>query len=234
MKTLGTILAFFLALYVFPQDQKIFFHEAISTRIFKYNDKVDSAISRHDDVRADFLFDSLFTNYIKDTYVKNLKLNKVNGGSLETDKLKVPFILITKSTSFNQNHEEIELINDIANRYRNQIKFIILYYGDKKSSAKISRPFNSQVIIAYSDERENNDDYLIATYKHSFGVPACFFVSATKQITYIDRAFTMVSKNLDINSLETTNKQLALLLFKEDNLHDGIITDSPNLDKTDF
>lgn len=234
MKTLGTIIAFFFTLLVYPQDQKVFFHNAIASRILKYNIKLDQAIGQRDYERAEFLFDSLFSNHLKNTYVENLELKKVNGGIFQTEKLKVPFVLITKSTSFQQNYDEIDLINEVSRRYKNQIKIIVLYYGNRKEASHAGKDFNNFVTITYSNERENENDFFVATYKHSFGVPACFFVSDKKQITYIDRAFTMVSKNLDINSVESTNKQLALLLFKEENIHEGIITDNPEFDKSDY
>lgn len=234
MKIPGTILAFFFALLVFPQDQKVYFHNALATRISEYNQKVDHAVMLGDEDRVNFLFDSIFSNHLKNTYIEELTFNKTNGGSLRTEKLNLPFVIITKSSSLQQNVKEVEVINNISDRYKKQIRFIVLFYGDKKASAKLGKAYNNNVTVCYLDEKQNENDMMVSTYKHAFGVPSCFFISQNKQISYIDRNFNMISLNPDINSIESTNKHLALLLFKEENVQNGLLSERPTPENPGF
>lgn len=206
----------------FPQQQKIYYDTQIRKHISAFRSKSEIAIKSGNKNRSEVLFDSLFENHLKFSYVRNMSLKKVNGGTLKTASLKKPFLLITKSSWEIIKDEEIEEVNRMSKMYRGQIKIIVLFWNSKKKAKTRSKGYNSNVIVTYVNERDNDANHIIKPFKHAFGAPACFFVSEEKQLLKIDRKFTIS------NSLESTeiafsgiHEKIKWLLFEEDNTEES-------------
>ena len=225
MKLLFTLLFLECTLLVFPQESKVYFDNALSQHLLPYNNQVDKAIFNHDFKRAEFLFDSLMNFHLKGTYIPNLKLNKISGGFIDTDSLKNPFILITK-TIWSTQDEEIEAINTMASQYQHQIDIIVLYWDSLKKVKQLANQYHKSILITYIDETKNNYGPVVKTYKHSFGAPACFFVSHNKQLVFLNKKFELYKEELNnilIPSNDTYGK-ITLLLFELQNSSKGIMT----------
>jgi len=235
MKLLFTLLFLECTLLVFPQESKVYFDSALSKYLLTYNNQVDKAIVNHDFERAEFLFDSLVKFHLKGTFVPNLKLNKISGGFIETDSLKNPFLLITK-TIWSTQKEEIEAINNMATQYQNQIDIIVLYWDSFKNVKRLAKQYNKAVILTYIDETKNNNGPIVKTYKHSFGAPACFFVSQYKQLVFLNKKFELYKERLNniVMPSNDTYGKITLLLFELENSSKGIITTLDNDDDTDY
>jgi len=170
-------------------EPKKFFSQAIDKNVRKYRRESRKAYARKDLERAEFLFDSLVKNVVNGTYLDNFKVRKFSGRRIELYQFEKPTYLITYASWCVPGVGEIPAFNDIADRYYNEIDFIILFWGSKKKIRKIKRKFSRKVNILYVDEKENRHDFTIRTMKHSLGFPTSFFINADKKIMDVRRNF---------------------------------------------
>ena len=170
-------------------EPKMLFSKAIGKNIRKYRRESKQAYARKDLERAEFLFDSLVNNVINGTYLDNFNVRKFSGRKIELYKFEKPTYLITYASWCVPGAGEIPAFNDIADRYYNEIDFIILFWGSKKKIRKIKRKFSRRINILYVDEKENRYDFAIRTMKHSLGFPTSFFINADKKILDVRRNF---------------------------------------------
>jgi hypothetical protein len=209
----------------FPQEPKTYFEYEISKHLKAYKKTSEMAIQNGNFERADFLFDSLVDNHLKFSYISELSLKKVNGGSLLTSDIDNAFLLITKSAWEQIDDKEIEAINKMAKMYKGQIDIVVLFWTSRLIAKNRSSDFNSYVTVTYVDERENNANHIIKPYKHSFGAPTCFFISEDKQLLNIDRKFTFKLNRDDAQiAFEAAHKQIKWILFEDKETNEGIIT----------
>ena len=106
----------------------------------------------------------------------------------------------------------------MSKMYKGQIKVIILFWNSKTKAKELSKGYNSNVTVTYVNERENNANHIIKPFKHAFGAPACFFVSADKQLLKIDRKFTIsnISKESDV-AFSEMHEKIKRMLFDSNN-----------------
>lgn len=216
MKTFTTILMLSCMFQAFPQEQKTYFDSQIRIHLGAYKAKSEIAIQNGNKEQAQFLFDSLFENHLKFSHVRNISLNKVKGGTLTTASINKPFLLITKSSWEIIKDEEIHEINRMSKMYKGQIDIIILFWDSKLNAKVHSKNYNSNVTITYVDERDNNANHIIKPFKHSFGAPACFFISEEKQLLKIDRKFTISNsyKRTEV-AFSAMHKKIKWMLFND-------------------
>jgi thiol-disulfide isomerase/thioredoxin len=170
-------------------EPKNFFSQAIGKNIRKYRSESKKAYASKDLARAEFLFDSLVNNVVNGSYLDNFKVRKFSGRRIELYKFEKPTYLITYASWCVPGVGEIPAFNDIADRYYNEIDFIVLFWGSKKKIRKVKRKFSRKINILYVDEKENRYDFTIRTMKHSLGFPTSFFIDADKKILDVRRNF---------------------------------------------
>lgn len=225
MRIYFTMLMFACMFLAFPQKQKMYFDSQIDKHLKAYKAKSEVAMQNGDKAYAEFLFDSLFNNHLKFSYIRDISLNKVRGGTLHTTSINSPFILITKSAWEQINDEEINEINRMSKLYNGQIEIVILFWASKAKAKALSKPYNSNVIVTYIDERENNSSHIIKPFKHSFGAPACFFISEDKQLLKIDKKFVITKdKNRSEVAFNAIHEPIKWMLFNDESTKDGIIS----------
>jgi len=182
------ILVSFTALSQENEPKKLF-SQAIGKNIRKYRKESKKAYARKDLERAEFLFDSLVNNVVNGTYLDNFKVRKFSGRRIELYKFEKPTYLITYASWCVPGIGEIPAFNDIADRYYNEIDFIVLFWGSKRKIRKVKKKFSRNINILYVDEKENRYDFAIRTMKHSLGFPTSFFIDADKKILDVRRNF---------------------------------------------
>ena len=218
MRNLFTILLIGSFLPVLSQEQKVFFDDAISLHLKKYNKQCDLAIKNDNAEYVEVLFDSLNKTYLKGTLISGLRLKKISGGYLETETIKTPILLISKKSCFVTHREEIKAINEMANQYRGKLEIIVLYWDKRRVTKKITKGYNKNVKIVYVNERENNLDATLSSIKNSFGVPASFYITQNNQLSNIDRKFYL--KNLKRSTkkefYENTYNDITQLLLENE------------------
>lgn len=217
--------------FICAQEQKIYFEDAISQHLRSYNKRSNLAIKNQMPRKVDALFDSLVAIHLKDTYIYDLKLKKISGGTLHTKYIDLPFLLITKNSAILQTEQEINTINALANEYNGLVDIIILYWNSKSVVKKKARHYNNNVTVAYADERDNRFNQALSTFKYSFGAPAGFYINQYKQISSIDRKFFL--KNDAVDSQEEFTKKAhhgiseLLLVNRSDTAHNDVLKTSP-------
>ncbi|MFT4612369.1 MAG: hypothetical protein ACJA1H_001735 [Glaciecola sp.] len=209
----------------FPQQQKTYFDSQIGKHLKAYKANSEIAIQNGDKEQAEFLFDSLFENHLKFSHIRDISLNKLKGRTLKTSSIDKPFLLITKSSWEIIKDEEIDEINRMSKMYKGQIDIIVLFWDSKEKVKQRSKDYNSNVTITYIDERDNNADHIITLFKHSFGAPACFFISEEKQLLKIDKKFTISnSHNRSEVAFSAIHKKIKWMLFNDEPTNSGTIT----------
>lgn len=194
MKNLFTIVLLGCVLSVFAQEQKVYFDDAISEHLKTYNKQCNIAIENDNADYVEVLFDSLNNSYLKGTHLSELRLKKISGGYLETEKVNLPMLLISKKSCFFTHREEIKAINEMANQYKGKVEFIVLYWDKKRLAKKATKGYNKNVNLVFVNERDNKLNITLSSLKNSFGVPASFYITQNKQLSNIDRKFYL--KNL--------------------------------------
>lgn len=228
LKKLLILLICALSPHLFSQDDKIYFEDALAQNLRKFNNQSDLAIRNKMPNEVDTIFNSFLNNYLKNTYVSDLRLKKVSGGYIQTDQINTPFLLITKNSAIIQADEEIETINAISDYYKGQVEIIVMFWDRQDIAKKSTRNYNKNVTVVYADERYNNSNRALSVYKHSFGVPTCFYVNKNKQIFDIDRKFFQRNSNPDSQKIfaERTHKGITeLLVSHEDTAAQSITLD---------
>ncbi|OUS01921.1 hypothetical protein A9Q86_04530 [Flavobacteriales bacterium 33_180_T64] len=219
------IILFLFTFLGYSQEPKTYFEHEIGKHIKAFRVQTELAIQNNDRVQAEFLFDSLLNTHLKYSYISEITLKKANGGTLKTSNIKHAFLLITKSAWEHIDDKEIDAINRMSRMYKGQVDIVILFWTSKSIAKKQGSSFNSLVTVTYVNERENKANHIIASYKHSFGAPTCFFISEKKQLLDIDRKFTVnLNKEDPKVAFELAHDKIKSILFQDQQTIEGIIT----------
>lgn len=185
------LLTFFLLVSLSSISQELepknLFSDAIGKNIRKYRKEAKQAYLKKDEERAQFLFDSLVEHVVKGTYLDNFKVRKFSGRKIELYKFEKPIYLITYASWCVPGVGEIPALNDIADLHHEEIDFVVLFWGSKKTIRKFNNKFSNRIQVLYVDEKENRNDFTIKTMKHSLGFPTSFFVDSNKKLLDVRR-----------------------------------------------
>ncbi|MDT0648286.1 TlpA family protein disulfide reductase, partial [Zunongwangia sp. F260] len=163
-----------------PQSEnsdKVYFSEALSMHLPKYEKKAKVAYRFNDYDRGRFLFDSLVRNCLKNSYMDNFRFYTLRKKSIHLYDFKKPVYLITYASWCIQGKGEISAINKLASKYQDQIDFVILFWDEPRMVKTLAKKFNKNINVVYVDERKNADPFVIKNLKHSLGLPTCFLIS---------------------------------------------------------
>ena len=141
----------------------------------------------NDAERANFLFDSLINNVVNGSYLDNFKVRKLSGRKTELNDFEKPIFLMTYASWCTPGSGEIPALNDIVKKHHKEIDFVILFWDSKDKVKKASRDYSKHISIIYVDEKENTNDHLVETLKHSLGFPTSFFINSDKMIVDVRR-----------------------------------------------
>ena len=167
--------------------QRTFFSDAIEQNIRKYTIKSQLAYFDQDFERAEFLFDSLINNVVNGSYLDNFKVRKLSGKKIELYKFEKPIFLMTYASWCTPGVGEIPALNEIAEKYYNDIDFVVLFWDTKENVRKSTHEYSNKINIVYVDEKENTNDHVVEIMKHSLGFPTSFFIDETKRIVDVRR-----------------------------------------------
>lgn len=187
-----TLLLLFLFLAISAQSQietaeNTFFSEAIRLNIRKYTRESQMAYAYHDYARAEFLYDSLVNNVVLGSRLDNFRVRKLSGRKIELYRFKKPIFLITYSSWCVPAEGEIPALNKIAERYHNEIDFVVLFWDTRTNAKKASRDYSRRINIIYVDELENKSNHIVGKMKHSLGLPTSFLIDKEKKIKAVRR-----------------------------------------------
>ena len=221
MSRLPLVLFFFLSYSVYPQQESPTFSEAISNNLLKYKEKADKAYRQDNVLRAEFLFDSLVNNCLKGARLDNFKVKDLKNKQVDLNEFQKPVYLITNSSWIVPTEGEIPAINQLADKYHDQIDFVMLFWDNQKTAKELSQKYSKNIKILYVDELKNNSSYVVKNLKHSLGFPTSFLLDKEKQIIDIQRKVSHpygmdFEHSLELNTRSFT-KAISLLLIKDSN-----------------
>jgi thiol-disulfide isomerase/thioredoxin len=170
-------------------EPKNLFSQAIGKNIRKYRREAKIAYANKDLQRANFLFDSLVNHVVNGTYLDNFKVRKFSGRRIQLYKFEKPIYLITYASWCVPGVGEVPAFNDVADKYHDDIDFVVLFWGSRKKIRKIKRKYSRNIHVLYVDEKENRNDFAIRTMKHSLGFPTSFFIDKDKKLLDVRRNF---------------------------------------------
>ena len=198
------------------EERQIPFSVAISAHIVKYNQKIDAAYQDQDMERAGFLFDSLVTNHLSGTYMDNFSVYPLKGEPILLQDYEKPMFLITYASWCVPGVGEIPALNDLADRFHDQIDFVVLFWDNKENLKEKVKEYNPNIQLVHIDEKTNQDSYIINKLKHALGFPMMYFMDNSKKILDIRKVVTHHSSetlsnsyNIHFNSL---SKGVSLLI----------------------
>ncbi|MCF6307236.1 MAG: TlpA family protein disulfide reductase [Flavobacteriaceae bacterium] len=163
------------------------FSKVIGDNIKTYRAKSQEAYTDSDFERADFLFDSLINNIVNGSYLDNFKVRKLSGRKIELYDFDKPVFLMTYASWCSPGSGEIPALNEIAKKHHKEIDFVILFWDEKSNVKKATKDYNKHITIVYVDEKENTNDHIVETMKHSLGFPTSFFINEDKMIQDVRR-----------------------------------------------
>ncbi len=184
------LLSLFNPVFGQTEDTRMFFSEALTVHLPKYDQSAKAAYYQRDYEEANRLFDSLIDHGLKGSYMDNFKFNNLNKKENSLYDFKKPMYLITYSSWCITSEGEIPAINQLAAKYSDKIDFVILFWDDHKTTKKMSKSYNEHIKVLYVNEMNNQDSYVISKLKHSLGLPTTFLIDGNKKILDIRRGIS--------------------------------------------
>lgn len=186
------------------EEDPIFFSEALSIHLPKYEEKAKQAYRFKNYERGRKLFDSLVKNGLNGSYMDNFTFYKLNSKPVSLYELKKPVYLITYATWCVSTKGEIPALNELAKKYSDRIDFVIIFWDSRKSTKNAAKEYHSSIKVLYVDELENKDAFVVKQLKHSLGLPTTFLLDGTKKILDIRRGVShsydkSMEESLDAN-----------------------------------
>ncbi len=196
---LGILLSYFTDANA-QLERRIPFSTAISAHIVKYNQKIDLAYQENDLERAEFLFDSLVTNHLNGTYMDNFSVYPLKGEPIKLQDYEKPIYLITYASWCVPGVGEIPALNDLADRFHDQIDFVVLFWDTKENLKGKEKEYTENIQLVYINEKTNQDSYIINKLKHALGFPMTYYMDPEKKILNIQKMITHHSSETVSNS----------------------------------
>lgn len=181
-------------------ERKIPFSIAVAAHIKKYNLKSNEAYKDQDLEYAQFLFDSLVQNHLVGTYMDDFKMSPLKGEPISFKEIEKPIFLITYATWCVPGIGEIPALNDLADKFHDQIDFIVLFWDTKERLKEKVDEYSENIQLLYVNELTNQNSYIINNLKHSLGFPMMYFMDNEKKLLDIRKIVTHHSSETLSNS----------------------------------
>ena len=216
----------FFVFSALAQQPQISFSEAISTHLPKYSTKADKAYRTHDIQRAEFLFDSLVNHCLKGSKFDNFKVRNLKKDPVELYEFEKPVYLLTYASWVVPTEGEVPALNQLAEKYHEQVDFIILLWDDRKTTKNFAEKYSDKINVLYVDELQNQSSHVVKMMKHSLGLPTTFLLNKDKGITDIRRKVSHpygieFEESFDLN-YKSFSEAISHLLIEDSSQYDGL------------
>ena len=169
------------------QNEFKFFSDAISENIRLYKANSRFANEKGDKERNQYLFDSLVNHCLKGSHFDNFLVTKSNGSLMYFEDFEKPIYLKSTATWCEPNDSESAAFNDVAKEFSDLIDFVVLYWDSRDNLDSINQKYSSHVTILYVDEIGNYNSDIVATLKHSLGLPTFILMDSERTVIDVKR-----------------------------------------------
>ena len=203
-KILIVLSLFLMSISGYSQQETLYFSEALSLYLPKYEKKANKAYRIQDVERADFLFDSVVDHCLKGSYLDNFKVHNLKKEEIFLEDLDKPVFLKTYASWLVPSEGEIPALNKLAEEYDQEIEIVVLFWDSRETVKDLSKKYHKNIRVLYVDELQNNSSGIISTMKHSLGFPTTFMLNREKKIVDIRRSLShpygiSAEKSFDLN-----------------------------------
>jgi thiol-disulfide isomerase/thioredoxin len=160
----------------YSQDSIAYFSDALRLNINSYNAASNRAFENKDFNEGKRLFDSLVQYKLIGTRFDDFTVKGYN-----------PILLVTYASWCILNKGDAPALNELAKKYPDDLQIVIIFWDKKQNLKKIANQFSNAIKICYANESYANDFRIIATLKHTLGIPTVFFIDENKKVVNINR-----------------------------------------------
>ncbi|HEY0045871.1 MAG TPA: TlpA disulfide reductase family protein [Flavobacterium sp.] len=202
--------------FSYGQDDIIYFADALKKHLKPYYIKSEKQLRHGDYIQADVTFDSLVEHHLVGSRFTDYTLKNVNGGRVKLSKIKKPVLLLTYASWCVMGKGEIPAINKLSKKYSKDVQIVVIFWDKKHRVKKLARKFRGNVKVCYASESYKNDSRIVATLKHTLGLPTSFMLDADLDVVDIHRGGLSTDRNLTyIQSLNNAYENLESRLTKK-------------------
>ena len=180
----------FLSISGFSQEKTLYFSQAISANIEKYEQKANKAYRQNNVERANFLFDSLIDHCLKGSYLDNFRVHNLKKNDTFLEDFEKPVFLRTYASWLVPTEGEVPALNELAKEYNNEIQIVVLFWDKHETTKELAKKYHKNIKVLYVDELQNDSSGVIRTMKHSLGFPTTFLLNRNKKIVDIRRSLS--------------------------------------------
>ncbi len=184
---LHIILFFLCSISNYAQDSIVYFSDAIKQNIKPYRLASLAANEKKNFEEGKRLFDSLVQYKLNGTQFDDFTIKGYNSKKVVLNKIKKPILLVTYASWCVRNKGDAPALNELANKYANELQIVIVFWDKRKKLKKIVNQFNSKIKVCYANEAYRNDVKIVSTLKHTLGMPAAFLIDENKKVININR-----------------------------------------------
>jgi thiol-disulfide isomerase/thioredoxin len=188
----------------YSQDSDSVFSDVLRLNINKYNTASNIAFEKKDFIEGKRLFDSLVKYNLVGTTFDDFSLQTYNSKTVKLNSINKPVYLITYASWCVLNDGDIPALNKLSKEYKEDVQIIVLFWDKKENIKKLALKFDEEIKVCYADDRSNNDFPIIATLKHTLGLPTSYFLDENKKVVDIKRIVN------EYNPQSTPENSLAL------------------------
>lgn len=171
----------------YSQDSIPYFSDALRSSINSYNAASNRAFENKDFTEGKRLFDSLVQYQLTNTRFDNFTVKGYNSKDLILNNINKPILLVTYASWCILNRGDAAALNELAKKYPDALQIVIIFWDKKQNLKKIANQFSNAIKICYANESYANDFRIIATLKHTLGIPTVFFIDENKKGVNINR-----------------------------------------------
>ena len=209
---LSLLLIVFLALNSCKKKQKIvkIMYSDLQAQISNYRKKGFELFAEDVKLASSYLNDSIY-EIVRGTYISDYNFNLANGSILNTDSIQKPIYLQVGSRSCAPCRAEIPALNDIVEKYSDDISFILLsQYDSKEALLKVLHEYHQDISLVYYSKEENknnkqSDPGKFSGFKHLMkSLPRNYLVNKNRQIVGITGGAIVPGSHIDTEGKEIT------------------------------
>lgn len=205
MKTIQSIvliLGVILLTACHKKEEKRYYADS-GEKIKYYQDKGMELFKKgNEEALSQYLSDSIFA-LVKSSYIKDYQFTTVNGNIVNTKKIDKSIFLQVGGRGCAPCVAEIPALNDIVEKYHDQVSFILLNADSKEKLEKVKDEYHSKIQLVYLPKEENKDNtykdpYSFSGFKHLVkATPINYLVSKDRKIVEMTGGGTVPGKSVD-------------------------------------